>query len=276
MLPGMSPVVQAMPLLAATLFFSLSLLAPAAWPEGKGSKWNGYQRLDFALPDDGARCIVVRPKQAAAGNPWIWRARFWGHQPALDLQLLEKGFHLAYCEVSGLFGASTAVKRWDKFHALAVREGLSPRPVLEGMSRGGLIIFNWASANPEKVAALYGDNPVCDFNSWPGGKNGKFSKRDWQRCLKAYAVTAKAAPQHLQPLSRETLKPLAENRVPVALVLGMADEVVPAEENGALLARNYEALGGTVKVWRKPDKGHHPHGLHPPDELATWLIGAVK
>ena len=162
------------------------------------------------------------------------------------------------------------------FHALAVREGLSPRPVLEGMSRGGLIIFNWASANPEKVGAVYGDNPVCDFNSWPGGKNGKFSKRDWQRCLKAYAVTAKAASQHLQPLSKETLKPLAKNRVPVALVLGLEDQVVPAEENGALLARNYEALGGTVKVWRKPGKGHHPHGLHPPDELTAWLINVVK
>ena len=38
------------------------------------------------------------------------------------------------------------------------------------MSRGGLIIYNWATANPKKVACIYGDAPVCDFKSWPGGK----------------------------------------------------------------------------------------------------------
>ncbi|MAT45838.1 MAG: hypothetical protein CMO35_00225 [Verrucomicrobiaceae bacterium] len=220
--------------------------------------------------------MLVKPKTPAKGNPWIWRARFWGHQPALDLQLLGKGFHLTYCEVGGLFGAPRAVERWNKFHALAVQQGLSSRPVLEGMSRGGLIIVNWASANPDKVTAIYGDNPVCNFNSWPGGKNGKFSKKDWQRCLKAYGLSAAAATDHPQPLSPATLKPLAEKKVPIALVLGLADMVVPAGENGEALARNYESLGGPLKIWRKPGKGHHPHGLHPPDELTAWLLQATE
>ncbi len=265
-----------MPALLLFAFLSFTAIATAAWPTGKSSAWHGYQRLDFPLPGDGARCILVKPETPAKGSPWVWRARFWGHQPALDLQLLEKGFHLAYCEVGGLFGAPTAVARWNKFHALAVQQGLSSRPVLEGMSRGGLIIINWASVNPDKVAAIYGDNPVCNFNSWPGGKNGKFSKRDWQRCLKAYGLAATAAPDHQQPLSPATLKPLADKKVPIALVLGLADKVVPVGENGEALARNYESLGGPLKVWRKPGKGHHPHGLHPPDELASWLLQAVE
>ncbi|MCH2065219.1 MAG: hypothetical protein MK194_16010 [Roseibacillus sp.] len=264
-----------MPALLLFAFLSFTAIATAAWPTGKSSAWHGYQRLDFPLPGDGARCILVKPETPAKGSPWVWRARFWGHQPALDLQLLEKGFHLAYCEVGGLFGAPPAVARWNKFHALAVQQGLSSRPVLEGMSRGGLIIINWASANPDKVAAIYGDNPVCNFNSWPGGKNGKFSKRDWQRCLKAYGLAVTAAPDHQQPLSPATLKPLADKKVPIALVLGLADKVVPVGENGEALARNYESLGGPLKVWRKPGKGHHPHGLHPPDELASWLLQAV-
>ena len=248
----------------------------AAWPSGRSSEWHGYPRRDFVLPGDGARCIVVSPKSPAEGAPWIWRARFWGHQPALDLQLLAKGFHLAYCDVGGLFGAPAAVERWNKFHSLAVKEGLSTRPVLEGMSRGGLIIINWASANPDKVSAIYGDNPVCNFNSWPGGRNGKFSKGDWSRCLKAYGISAEAARAHRQPLSPETLKPLAGGNIPIALVLGAADKVVPPGENGELLARHYQALGGPVKVWRKPGKGHHPHGLDPPDELAAWILQAVR
>ena len=248
----------------------------AAWPSGRSSEWHGYPRRDFVLPGDGARCIVVSPKSPAEGAPWIWRARFWGHQPALDLQLLAKGFPLAYCDVGGLFGAPAAVERWNKFHSLAVKEGLSTRPVLEGMSRGGLIIINWASANPDKVSAIYGDNPVCNFNSWPGGRNGKFSKGDWSRCLKAYGISAEAARAHRQPLSPETLKPLAGGNIPIALVLGAADKVVPPGENGELLARHYQGLGGPVKVWRKPGKGHHPHGLNPPDELAAWILQAVR
>ena len=265
-----------MPSLLLIAFLSFTTIATAAWPSGKRSAWHGYERVDFSLPGDGARCILVKPKTPAKGNPWIWRARFWGHQPALDLQLLGKGFHLTYCEVGGLFGAPRAVERWNKFHALAVQQGLSSRPVLEGMSRGGLIIVNWASANPDKVAAIYGDNPVCNFNSWPGGKNGKFSKKDWQRCLKAYGLSAAAATDHPQPLSPAPLKPLAEKKVPIALVLGLADMVVPAGENGEALARNYESLGGPLKIWRKPGKGHHPHGLHPPDELTAWLLQATE
>ena len=265
-----------MPSLLLIAFLSFATIATAAWPSGKRSAWHGYERIDFSLPGDGARCILVKPKTPAKGNPWIWRARFWGHQPALDLQLLGKGFHLTYCEIGGLFGAPRAVERWNKFHALAVQQVLSSRPVLEGMSRGGLIIVNWASANPDKVTAIYGDNPVCNFNSWPGGKNGKFSKKDWQRCLKAYGLSAAAATDHPQPLSPATLKPLAEKKVPIALVLGLADMVVPAGENGEALARNYESLGGPLKIWRKPGKGHHPHGLHPPDELTAWLLQATE
>ena len=263
------------------LFLAIVNLAAAGvvhadWPAGKTSDWNGYPRVDFKLPGEEANCIVVSPKTAAPGKPWIWRARFWGHQPALDLQLLAKGFHLTFCDVGNLYGAPSAVKRWDRFYALATKEGLSAKPVLEGMSRGGLIIVNWASANPGKVSAIYGDNPVCNFNSWPGGKNGKFSKGDWERCLRAYGLTADEAAGHPQPLSPQTLQPLAKNKVPIALVLGLADKVVPVAENGEALATNYKKLGGPVRVWRKPNLGHHPHGLHPPDELAAYLLEAVR
>ena len=90
-------------------------IAPALKAAGienvKTSDWNGYQRFDFQLPVDRAGCIVVAPKEPAKGNPWIWRARFFGHQPALDLQLLDRGFHLTYCDVSNLYGSPVAVER---------------------------------------------------------------------------------------------------------------------------------------------------------------------
>ena len=38
---------------------------------GEKSQWNGYDRYDFAV--DGRPCLVVVPKLAAPGKPWIWR-----------------------------------------------------------------------------------------------------------------------------------------------------------------------------------------------------------
>jgi pimeloyl-ACP methyl ester carboxylesterase len=239
----------------------------------KTSEWQGYPRLDFALPDDGASCIVIAPKKAAEGKPWIWRARFFGHQPALDTGLLERGWHVCYCNIGGLFGAPKAVERWDKFHKLATGLGLSQKPVLEGMSRGGLIIFNWASANPDKVRAIYGDNPVCDFTSWPGGKGlGKGSDGDWKKCLAASGNDEAAATTAQQPNDKATLKPIAAKKIPVFIVIGEADKVVPVAENADPLAAAYRELGGPVKVWRKPGLDHHPHGLSPVEPLLEAIL----
>jgi hypothetical protein len=114
---------------------------------GKVSEWKGYSCHEFKL--DGAACKMVIPKVTAPGRPWIIRARFWGHQPQVDLALLEKGWHLAYCDVSNLFGSPRAVMRWDKFHRAMVQDhGLAKKVALEGMSRGGLIIYNWAKKKP--------------------------------------------------------------------------------------------------------------------------------
>ena len=72
---------------------------------------------------------------------------------------------------------TTAVKRWNEFYGeLTGKHGFAKKVVLEGMSRGGLIIYNWAAANPDKVAAMYGDAPVMDLKSWPGAGNGGVHK----------------------------------------------------------------------------------------------------
>jgi membrane-bound serine protease (ClpP class) len=60
-----------------------------------------------------------------------------------------------------------------------------------GLSRGGLYCMNWAAARPEQTLAVYLDNAVCDFKSWPGGKpknlgTGKGSDKEWANVLKAY------------------------------------------------------------------------------------------
>lgn len=238
-------------------------------------EWNGFEKHDLRLPKTDANAMLVIPHTAAKGQPWIWRARFWGHQPALDLALLDRGYHLAYVNVGNLFGNKTAIDRGLELHEFLTKNfNLSQKPILEGMSRGGLFIFNFAAQHPEKVSAIYGDNPVCNFQSWPGGMNGKLSKGDYERCLKAYGLTAEEAKTHPQITNPEFAHKL--KGIPVALVIGTADRVVPPSENAEPLAANLTKLNSPLKVWRKPGLDHHPHGLSPVEPLLRFLLKATR
>ena len=242
---------------------------------GKESRWNGFARVDFEV--DGRRCWVVQPKHAAMGRPWVWRARFFGHEPQADLELLKKGFHLAYCDVGGLFGSPQAVRHWNAFYdRMTQRHGLAKQVALEGMSRGGLIIYNWAAANPGKVSCIYGDAPVCDFRSWPGGKGaGKGGGGAWEQCLQAYGITeAEALKYDKNPI--DNLKPLAEAKIPLLHVVGDADVVVPVAENTAIIEQRYQALGGSIQVIHKPGVGHHPHSLKDPALIVQFFLKHTK
>ena len=232
------------------------------------SDFHGFNRFDFKY--NGVPSIIVTPKKCHPARPWIWRARFFGHEPQTDVALLNDGFVLVYHDVAGLFGAPSAVARWNLFYDFLVKElRLSTRPVLEGMSRGGLIIFNWAKQNPEKVAAIYADAPVCDFKSWPLAPN-KNTPGDAAQCLKAYNLTAEQAAVYAdQPF--DNLEPLAKQKVPVLSVCGAADSVVPMVENTVILADRYRKLGGPIRVIAKHDCEHHPHSLKDPSVIANFL-----
>lgn len=253
---------------------SLSLEESLEVPPGD---FHGFERFDFQIDDSAETsiaCTLVAPHQPAAGYPWIWRARFFGHEPDLDRELLSRGFHLAYCDVSNLYGSGAAMERWDRFHRFCTQLGLAERVVLEGMSRGGLVVLNWASRHPELVEAIYLDNPVCDFRSWPGGQTGKRSETDWARCLAAYEVTeAEVDREGLQSVDR--LEPLTRAGIPLFVVMGNEDHVVPPAENGERVIESYLEAGAPVQVWRKPGDGHHPHGLHPVQPLLRSLLTAA-
>ena len=65
---------------------------------------------------------------------------------------------------------------------------------------------------------------------------------------------------------------LLENRIPIIMVYGDSDDVVPYSENGAILERYYREKGGTLVSIGKRGCGHHPHGL----EDCTPIIDFVE
>lgn len=239
------------------------------------SNWNGFPKLDFKVADRNA--LLVIPDKAAPNRPWIWRTEFFGHEPQTDVALLKEGYHVAYIDMQNMYGAPPALDIMDQFYDVLTKQyRLSPKTVLEGLSRGGLFAFNWAARNPGRVAAMYVDAPVCDVTSWPGGKGkGEGSPGDWKRLLEIYKVTEQEAMTgKLNPLNN--LAPLAKAKIPIIAVVGDADKVVPLDENMAIVEQKYKKLGGPIKVINKPGVGHHPHSLKDPTPIVEFILDAVK
>jgi lysophospholipase L1-like esterase len=244
---------------------------PAPNLPGTRSDWHGFPRYDFEI--GGRPVLVVTPNQPAPGLPWVWHGEFFGHKPAPDIALLHRGVHVVYTSIPDHLGGPQAVAHWNVVHhELTSRHGFSPKPGLVGLSRGGLYCYNWAIANPSKVACIYGDAPVCDFKSWPGGKgSGPGSAVDWQRVIERYGFRNEAEALAFPGNPVDNLAPLATAGVPILHVFGDADEVVPWEENTGLVATRYKALGGPITLIRKPGVKHHPHGLDDPSPIIDFL-----
>jgi pimeloyl-ACP methyl ester carboxylesterase len=122
------------------------------------------------------------------------------------------------------------------------------------------------------VACIYGDAPVCDFKSWPGGKGtGKGSAGDWSQLQRHYGFASEAEALAFNGNPVDQLAPLAKAKVRLIHVVGDTDDVVPVAENTSLIESRYQALGGRIQVIHKPGVGHHPHGLDDPTPVVTFI-----
>ncbi len=259
---------------AVTVCFLMMVPAALAAVEGAESYWHGFRRTDFNA--EGRSSYIVYPDAPAPGNPWVWRARFPGYHPEIDISLVGLGFHLLYTDVGGLYGSPQAVAHWDAFYDYAVKEfNLSPRVTLEGVSRGGLIIYNWAKKNPHKIDCIYTESPVCDFKSWPGGKGfGIGSPDDWKQLLEVYGLDEPSALEYKDnPI--DNLQPLAKAGVPLLHVICENDRVVPPNENTAILQRRYQELGGEITVLDNQSEPQTLHGHHFPLDDVQRIVEFV-
>jgi pimeloyl-ACP methyl ester carboxylesterase len=122
-------------------------VAPFKRPEG--------ERFGVGAPEKGRRrCVVIVPKQPAPGLPWSWRGQYWDHEPQAEVELLRRGFHVAYV-------TPDPGKHWEAWYDyLTDKHGLSRKPAFVGMSKGGVNAYDWAAAHPDKVSCIYADNPA--------------------------------------------------------------------------------------------------------------------
>ena len=234
------------------------------------STWRGLRREDFEW--NGKACILVRPDAPRPDRPWIWRAEFFDAFAQVDEAMAQRGYYMAYCGLSDRYGCPSAVEDMEAFRQMLVaREGLSPRPILFGFSRGGLYACNYALKYPDHVDKLYLDAPVTDIRSWPGGYGALPGDQAlWAECMACYGLTEETARAYDGgPLAHA--EDLARTGIPVALVAGDSDAVVRWEENGLPFSQRFRAAGGEILVILKPGCDHHPHSLDDPTPVVEFL-----
>ena len=206
----------------------------------------------FELAGRTAFLIPARADPHAVERPWVWYAPTLPNLPGPEERWMFERFRAAGVAVAGIdagesFGSPAGNAVFGTLHAEMTRRGYSPKPVLLGRSRGGLMLLSWAAANPGKVGGFAGVYPVCDLTSYPGVA----------KAAGAYGLTAnqlEARLKEFNPVDR--LAGLAKAKVPFFAVHGDADKVVPLGANSGRVKERYAALGGAMTLIVPPGQGH--------------------
>ena len=244
----------------------------SVFPNETLDQWHGFQRHRFKF--EGKEAWVVEPQKPRGDGAFSWCLMFpdaFTDRCAAP-QLLGRGFYHVYLDVGNSFGAPAAVELMSRFQDELQKRGLAKKAVLIGISRGGLYAHRYAAEHPKRIGVIYGDAPVLDFRSWPGGfGSGKGSRGDWMELKKLYGFADDEAAKSYRGNPIDTLEVLAKYKIPLIYVVGDRDDVVPYSENAQLVEQRYSKLQGNVKVIHKPEDGHHPHGLDDPTPIVDFI-----
>ena len=88
----------------------------------------------------GYRC---RSEDRRARQALVLARLLLGPSPQTEIELLRRGFHIAYVESSQDLKPDRSWDAWYKF--LTAKHALSAKPAFVGMSRGGEYAYTWAT-----------------------------------------------------------------------------------------------------------------------------------
>ncbi len=216
----------------------------------------------------GYHVTVIRPEHP--NGKWIWKTEFLYAFDTAERALLSEGYTRVYYEISNKYGSDEAVRLMHAFHLhVTEKYGLEKKTVLFGFSRGGLYAFRYAMFYPELVAGMYLDAPVLDFSTWP--PKGSEEQAGLFAEYGLNADTLPVAPEN--PVHR--LADFLSLGLPLCIVAGGADEIVPFEANAKKLLDLAAEKNYPVTSEIKPTCGHHPHSLEDPARIVNFVNNLV-
>lgn len=222
--------------------------------------WENAHRIDFEF--EGKKAILICPEVPNKSKNWLLKTEYFSAFQDFEKEMVKRGWHLAYIENSTRWCAKEDLERKKRFIDYLLKEfELNPKCVPVGMSCGGMIAVKLAAKYPQYISSLYLDAPVMNLLSCPAGL-GKATDVDgfMEDFTKGTGMDmCDLISYRNHPIDNVPI--LVDNNIPVIMVFGDSDTVVPYEENGALLQKYYNENGGVLTVIEKKNCGHHPHGL---------------
>lgn len=226
-----------------------------------------YEKVEFEF--DGLPAKVVKPKVKPNGK-WAVKTEYFGSFPALELELLNRGWHIAYNQNNNRWAEQADLERKGRFIEYVSREfNLNSKCGIVGISCGGMYGVKLAALYPELISVLYLDAPVMNLLSCPAGLG--VAEVEFFEEYKGFTGRTLSEMLSYREHPIDKMSVLLENNIPIILVAGDSDKTVPFCENGALLEKYYKENGGTIEVHVKKDCDHHPHGLEEPKIIADFM-----
>lgn len=218
--------------------------------------WNGFQLKRESF--EGRELIIVFPQKA--NGKWAIKTEYFDAFPEVQIELLRQGYHIVHIK---------NITRWHVWEDTDIRAKvakymhteykLSKKCVIIGMSCGGMQGIYFASKHPEYVSCMYLDAPVMNYLSCPAGigiaDNNMFEEFKQAKGIGLSELI------NLREHPIDFVPDLIKHNIPIILVCGDSDTVVPYIENGKLLQDAYLKNGCTIKTIIKNGCDHHPHSL---------------
>ena len=204
---------------------------------------------------NGYKATVITPDNP--NGKWIWKTEFLYAFDQAERELCDMGYTRVYYAISDKYGSYKSVRLMQYFyHFVKEKYSLTDKCILFGFSRGALYAFNFAITHPNCVEKIYLDAPVMCLRSWP--PEGSTQRLE---IYKEYSLNSET----LATFNDNPIDNLAEffsYGIPVLLVAGDSDEIVPFEENSKIMLDYALDHGINIKYIIKPGCKHHPHSLN--------------
>lgn len=236
----------------------------------KESVWHGLRRIDFFFEEREA--VLVFPETTNENKNWVLKTEYFEDFPDLQIEMVNNGWHLAYIKNVTRWCIDEDLDLKKRFAEYLHKEfGLYEKCIPIGMSCGGLIASKLAARHPECVSALYLDAPVMNLLSCPAavGRVGMPAHMLPELTAATGMTLSDLLSYREHPIDKMHI--LLENAIPICMVYGDSDVIVPYHENGAILEKYYREHGGEIVTFGKAGCGHHPHGLEDNTPIVEFM-----
>lgn len=219
---------------------------------------------------------LPKPELRKEPQPWVMYAPTLApypdvHERWMHERFLAAGIAVAGIDVGEAYGSPKGTQGLDQLHRyLTATYHLSHRPCLLARSRGGLWMLAWAAEHPDRVAGLAGIYPVFDLRAYPG----------LDRAAGAFELSPTSLADQLDrhnPIAKA--QALLDASIPVHLIHGDIDQVVPLESNSLALAKRYREAGkgGLIHLEVASGQGHNMwEGFFQSQPLVDFVIARAK